>query len=110
MKAREAGRGWGRWLTGGGIIACILVGACTGCSIRDNRLIRSWLYPATGGERTALGPEAAGAPFDHSAWSRVLADAVGEQGVVDYSVFQDRRAEVDAYVKAIGEVQLDRLS
>ena len=101
---------WRRWLTGGGAVACLLVWTCCGCSVRENRLIRSWLYPATGGERTALGAETEGAAFDHAGWTSLLQEAVGADGVVDYTVFQRRKAELDAYMKALAEVEGDRLS
>lgn len=48
----------------------------------------------------AAAPAQAGAPFDHSAFDRLLRAHVSEEGLVDYEGFS-RSGELDEYLKAL---------
>jgi uncharacterized membrane protein YdjX (TVP38/TMEM64 family) len=53
--------------------------------------------------------ESGQATFDHSAWSRLLAEGTHE-GLVDYRYFQARRADLDDYLERIATADLGALA
>jgi hypothetical protein len=48
--------------------------------------------------------------FDHAAWGGLLASGVDERGWVDYAFFQERRADLDAYLTKVAAVELASLA
>jgi len=47
--------------------------------------------------------------FDNSAWNRLLQGGTRD-GLVDYRFMQGHRADLQAYLKSVGEARLDRLA
>jgi len=67
--------------------------------------------PATGEVAKAVEASLAGGSerFDHATWDMLLLGGTRE-GLVDYRFMQAHRADLDAYLNAIGEAHLDRLA
>ena len=67
--------------------------------------------PITGEVAKAVKASLAGGSerFDHATWDRLLQGGTRE-GLVDYRFMQAHRADLDAYLSAIGGAHLDRLA
>src|SRR5438034_9249613 len=67
--------------------------------------------PITGEVAKAVVASLAGGSerFDHAAWERLLQTGT-RNGLVDYRFMQAHRADLDAYLNAVGAARLDRLA
>lgn len=86
--------------------------ACVGPGswLRERSLVRGAFYPPVVDTHERLGPDTSGARFDHSLYGALLADAVDDEGHVDYDRLLARQAELDRYLAALAAADLDALS
>lgn len=87
----------------------------TGCmssppaAVRNNDLLRELFYPPAI-TRGSLGPDTAGATFDHSVYAELLRSVVGTNGLVDYTLVKMREPELNKYLVSVGGVKVENLS
>lgn len=93
------------------LFAALLTGCATGppATVRNSDLLRELFYPPAV-PRGALGPDTAGARFDHATYADVLRQIVRTNGLVDYATAKRLEPELNAYLVALGGVRVDELS
>ena len=95
--------------------SCALAGLLTGCAsgppavLRNSDLMRELFYPPAV-PRGELGPDQRGDRFDHAAFASLLKAVLKPGGLVDYARLKRLEPELNLYLVALGEVELDRLS
>ncbi|MCS6771024.1 MAG: DUF547 domain-containing protein [Kiritimatiellae bacterium] len=96
------------------ILTCLLA-ALTGCqtpteTVQLNRDIEAEEEGVAALRRASLGPDTAGAKFDHKKWGDLLSAGVRSDGLVDYAALKRRETQLDEYLVEAGDVPLASLS
>lgn len=94
----------------------VLLAVCglAGCAsappplLRNSDLLRDLFYPPAF-PRGELGPDTAGASFDHGAYGAILQAAVRSDGTVDYAAVKRMEPQLNAYLVALGDVHVASL-
>ncbi len=93
----------------------LLIALFSGClsgppsALRNSDLMRELFYPPAV-PRGELGPDTAGARFDHAAYAALLRACVRADGTVDYAKVKQREPELNLYLVEVGNVEVDTLS
>lgn len=77
--------------------------------IRNSDLMRELFYPPAV-PRGELEPDTPGGRFDHSAYAAILKQVMKPGDTVDYARLKKLEPELNLYLVALGDVQLDTLS
>lgn len=98
-------------LTTAALAAALLAGCASAppAVVRNSDLLRDLFYPPSI-TRGSLGPDTAGATFDHGVYADLLRQVIRTNGVIDYALVKLREPELNRYLVAVGNAKLDELT